>query len=112
RSPGKGSRPKNRCRRKPTWQWNRLCGRCCGDLFPTIGLQPDYPPHRLALMATFETSNTESLSVDELRERLAGLTRLLDVTRTLAEEIDLDKLLDTLTREACIALDCERASLF
>ena len=63
-------------------------------------------------MATFETSDAESLSVDELRERLAGLTRLLDVTRTLAEEIDLDKLLDTLTREACNALDCERASLF
>ncbi len=63
-------------------------------------------------MATFETSDSASLSVDELRERLAGLSRLLDVTRTLAEEVDLDKLLVTLAREACIALDCERASLF
>jgi phosphoserine phosphatase len=49
---------------------------------------------------------------EELRERLAGLTRLLNVTVELAAALDLDDLLRKVTVEACTALGCERASLF
>ncbi len=37
---------------------------------------------------------------------------MLDVTRSLAQVIDLTQILETITREACIALDCDRATLF
>ena len=52
------------------------------------------------------------LSVDDLRKRIAGLQDVLDVTRELAAEKDLDSLLDAIIRRACQALQCERASLF
>lgn len=51
-------------------------------------------------------------SAAELQEQLDGLTRLLDVARVLAAEINLTKVLETITHEACKALDCDRASLF
>lgn len=43
---------------------------------------------------------------------LPGLNRLLEVTRILAEEIDLSKILDTIVGEACRGLHCERAILY
>ncbi|HUE71667.1 MAG TPA: GAF domain-containing SpoIIE family protein phosphatase [Pirellulaceae bacterium] len=43
---------------------------------------------------------------------LSGLNRLLEVTRVLAEELDLGRTLDAIVAEACIALRCERAILY
>jgi len=43
---------------------------------------------------------------------LDGLNRLLEVTRTLAEEVDLAPMLDAIVREACRALRCDRALLY
>jgi serine phosphatase RsbU (regulator of sigma subunit) len=43
---------------------------------------------------------------------LPGLNRLLAVTRVLAEEMDLAQILDTIVREASIALHCDRAILY
>lgn len=53
-----------------------------------------------------------SLTPDELDHRLSGLTRLLEVTHSLAAELDSNRLLETITREASRALECDRASLF
>ncbi len=47
-----------------------------------------------------------------LADRLASVARLLEVTRVLAAEIALDQTLDVITREACRAVVCERASLY
>ncbi|MEX2185406.1 MAG: GAF domain-containing SpoIIE family protein phosphatase [Pirellulales bacterium] len=41
-----------------------------------------------------------------------GLLRLLEVTKALAAEIDLHKILDTINHQVCLALDCQRASLY
>lgn len=54
----------------------------------------------------------DSLTGEELCVRLRGLETLLDVTRALAAEVDLSKILETIAAEACQALDCERASVF
>src|SRR5688500_5943497 len=43
---------------------------------------------------------------------LPGLNRLLEVTRVLAVETDLAKILDTIVVEACKALHCEKALLY
>jgi serine phosphatase RsbU (regulator of sigma subunit) len=43
---------------------------------------------------------------------LPGLNRLLEVTRVLASESDLAKILDAIAVEACKALECERAILY
>src|SRR5688500_7112571 len=43
---------------------------------------------------------------------LPGLNRLLEVTRVLAAETDLAKILDTIAVEACKALRCEKAILY
>ncbi len=51
-------------------------------------------------------------SADQLRDLLAGVSQLLDVTRELAAEVDLAKILGTITREACAALRCEQANLY
>ncbi len=51
-------------------------------------------------------------SAAELEHRLAGLMRLLEVTRTLAGLVDLNQLLEAITKAACQALECDRASLF
>jgi serine phosphatase RsbU (regulator of sigma subunit) len=58
------------------------------------------------------TANAADVSPEELRQRLAGLERLLDVTRVLAAEIDLHTILQEIATEACVALDCERASVY
>ena len=42
----------------------------------------------------------------------AGMRRVMDLTKSLAAERDFERLLDLIIREACLALDCERASLF
>ncbi|MBL9124187.1 MAG: SpoIIE family protein phosphatase [Planctomycetaceae bacterium] len=52
------------------------------------------------------------LSRDELRQRLVALENLLDITRHLATDLDLNTILGAITREASEALDCERASLY
>lgn len=52
------------------------------------------------------------LPVEELKQRLLALENLLDVTRHLARDIDLNAILEAITREACEALDCDRASLY
>ncbi|HEX7446362.1 MAG TPA: GAF domain-containing SpoIIE family protein phosphatase [Pirellulales bacterium] len=46
------------------------------------------------------------------QQRLAALVRLLDVTRELAAEVDLNTILQTIAQAACQALVCERATLF
>jgi phosphoserine phosphatase len=52
-------------------------------------------------------------AVDEdLRRRVAGLTRLLNVTRVLAREMESSRILKVIVREACTALACDRASVF
>ncbi len=62
-------------------------------------------------MSRGSTSETQ-LSADELARRLRGLETLLDVTGSLAAELDPRELLQTITRQACQALNCDRASLF
>ncbi len=44
--------------------------------------------------------------------RLDGLSRLLETTHLLATQIDELEILETIIRQACRALDCERASLY
>jgi len=51
-------------------------------------------------------------STDDDARRLAAISRLVEVTRALAREIDLDRIMPVVTNEACRALDCERASLY
>ncbi|HWB14277.1 MAG TPA: GAF domain-containing SpoIIE family protein phosphatase [Pirellulales bacterium] len=46
------------------------------------------------------------------QQRLSALLRLLDVTRTLAAEIDLTKILRIIASEACKALVCQRATVY
>lgn len=48
----------------------------------------------------------------ELARRVESLHRLLEVSRSLAAEVDLDRILSTITREACHALDCDRATIY
>src|SRR5262245_10404732 len=43
---------------------------------------------------------------------LPGLNRLLEVTRVLAVEIDLAKILETIAAEACHGLHCEKAIVY
>jgi serine phosphatase RsbU (regulator of sigma subunit) len=46
------------------------------------------------------------------REQVARLTRVLEITRHLAAEKDLDRLLALIINQARVAAGCERASLF
>lgn len=48
----------------------------------------------------------------ELRRRLTNLEKLLDLTRHLASDIELERILERITHAACNALDCDRASLY
>ena len=52
------------------------------------------------------------LLIKGLQMRIAGLHDVLDVTRELAAEKDLESLLDLIIQRTCQALQCERASLF
>jgi serine phosphatase RsbU (regulator of sigma subunit) len=49
---------------------------------------------------------------DWVRHRLIGLTKLMEITRRLAAQTELDPILEIITEGACQALECERASLF
>jgi phosphoserine phosphatase len=51
-------------------------------------------------------------SDSDLARRLEALNRLLEVTRVLAAEIDLDTVLENIIEQASEALDCERATLY
>lgn len=46
------------------------------------------------------------------QQRLQALLRLLEVTRRLAAEVDLTTVLEIISREACEALVCERATVY
>jgi len=60
-----------------------------------------------------ETRSSESPeSSDVIQRRLTGLLTLVEVTCDLAAEHRLDRILDSVTRGVCAALDCERASLY
>lgn len=63
-------------------------------------------------MTQLDLRENASASASQLQQQLAGLSTLLEVTRRLAEEINLNQVLETITREACKALDCDRASLY
>ena len=54
----------------------------------------------------------ESATTDQLEQRLAGLQKLLEVTRAIAAEVDLTATMDVIARSACRALDSDRASVF
>ena len=54
----------------------------------------------------------EALDDALLNRRFQSLLRLLEITRLLADEIDADKIMEVALREACRALDSERASLY
>lgn len=56
------------------------------------------------------TDDPEKLQ--SLHQRLTGSMKLVETTRELAGLHDLDEILCSVTRGACDALDCERASLF
>lgn len=49
---------------------------------------------------------------DEERRRFSALSRLLEVTRSLAAAIDLTTVLQIIAQEVRQALDCDRASLY
>ncbi|MEK6234927.1 MAG: GAF domain-containing protein, partial [Planctomycetales bacterium] len=55
---------------------------------------------------------TEDLATDELRRRLASFDVLIEATRNLAAEIDLETILSLIAEESRQAVDCERASVF
>jgi len=59
-----------------------------------------------------DTTDVNRLPADRLHEHIAGLQVVLDVTRELAAEKDLESLLDLIIQRASEALRCERASLF
>jgi serine phosphatase RsbU (regulator of sigma subunit) len=63
-------------------------------------------------MSISEELPLESQSAEELRRRLAGLEKLLELTRGLAGQIDPDVILYRITHDACSAIDCDRASLY
>lgn len=46
------------------------------------------------------------------QQRLSALLRLLEVTRRLAAEVDITTILEIISREACEALVCERATVY
>ena len=63
-------------------------------------------------MSKKDSASLQTVTEPQLQRRLDGLTRLLEVTRSLAEQIDLEQTLTTIISEACRALNCDRASLF
>lgn len=52
------------------------------------------------------------VSRDELRARLEGVSRLLDVVRVLAADVDVQRIAATITHEAETAFRCQQARLF
>ena len=49
---------------------------------------------------------------DQLERQLNGSMKLVELTRELAGHHELDEILDSITRIACEALSCERATLY
>ncbi len=49
---------------------------------------------------------------EQLRRRLEASTRLVELTRRLASETNIDRILEVVTSECRPALNCDRASLF
>jgi len=58
------------------------------------------------------SSQIEPSLREDLDHLLGGVGRLLEVTSTLAAEIEPAKIRETITNEACRAVRCERASLY
>ncbi|HEY1599667.1 MAG TPA: GAF domain-containing SpoIIE family protein phosphatase [Pirellulales bacterium] len=58
------------------------------------------------------TNPAASETIYTSQQRVAALNRLLEVTRRLAAEINLDKILGVIGAEACQALACERATVY
>jgi serine phosphatase RsbU (regulator of sigma subunit) len=54
----------------------------------------------------------EELAGIDLARSVEGLSRLIDAVRSLAAEVDLNTILETINHHACEALDCDRASLY
>ncbi len=69
---------------------------------------PDSEAWALALGSTMPNQ----LELEVLEQRLNGLMKLLEITRVLAAQHDLGRVLNTVTASACEALACERASLY
>jgi serine phosphatase RsbU (regulator of sigma subunit) len=63
-------------------------------------------------MSSSHVLTPNALTPDELRARLASLEKLLELTRHLAGQIEPDAILGWITRDACAAIDCDRASLY
>src|SRR5439155_678548 len=82
---------------------DRPCGRWLARIRLSICLR---------LSSVMDSDPLELLPPEELRDRLRGLYRLLDATRSVASAVDLDKALEAIVRDACRALDCDRASLY
>ena len=55
---------------------------------------------------------TSQVTIDDAGQHLTGLLKLLEITRSLAAENDLDRILSCVTEGACEALSCERATLY
>ena len=51
-------------------------------------------------------------SLEALRVRVSALNRLLEVTQRLAAEVDTQRVLELIASEACLALVCERATVY
>src|SRR6516225_1963015 len=91
------------------------------------GLRP--PFHAATNLFTIRSMNPEIESVydapvaagggshhdhpaDWVRHRLIGLTKLMEITRRLSAQTELEPILEIITEGACQALECERACLF
>jgi serine phosphatase RsbU (regulator of sigma subunit) len=66
---------------------------------------PEHDPESQGRSALAEPDN-------RFEHRLAGLRKLLEITRELAAETELDRILQIITDGVCDAIECERASLF
>lgn len=73
---------------------------------PVLGEGPF--PYQIAPVAAANVLPRAEL----LRHRFVGLTKLVEITRQLAGETELEEILKIITEGACEALECERASLF
>jgi phosphoserine phosphatase len=63
-------------------------------------------------MSTLDPGVDPAQSSAELHRRLTNLEKLLQLTRQLASDIELERILERITHAACDALDCDRASLY
>ncbi|MGD9644931.1 MAG: PP2C family protein-serine/threonine phosphatase [Pirellulales bacterium] len=63
-------------------------------------------------MSTLDSGLDPLQSPAELQRRLTNLEKLLQLTRQLASDIEIEQILERITHAACDALDCDRASLY